>query len=112
MRRRAFRASALVFAVGLGSCAPGPAPVAPPPPTPTPAPAATPAPTPTPAPVLPEVKAPALDVAIGIDRPSAAFPAGDWLLRAGEKTECRRGPLVFRPAPAIGAVVVEENGTF
>ncbi len=58
------------------------------------------------------MKAPALDVAIGIDRPSTAFPAGEWLLRAGEKTERRRGPLVFRPVPASGAVVVEENGNF
>ena len=114
MRRRALRAAALVLTVGLGSCAPGPAPVTPPPPTPTAAPAATPASTPTPGPppVFSEVKAPALDVAIGIDRPSAAFPAGDWLLRAGGKTERRCGPLVFRPAPAAGAVLVEKYGTF
>ena len=110
--RVAGRAALALVLVVLGSCAPGPAPVVPPPPTATPVPAATPAPTPTPAPppVFPEVKAVAFDVAIGVDRPAASFPAGDWILRLGEKSERRRGPLAFRPSVAPGAVVVEEDG--
>ncbi len=35
-----------------------------------------------------------------MDRASAAFPAGDWLLAAGERVERRRGPLLFAPAGA------------
>ncbi len=51
-----------------------------------------------------------LDVAIGIDRRSAAFPPGDWLLRAGPGTEARKGALVFRPSATAGSVVIEGNG--
>ena len=52
----------------------------------------------------------ALDVGIGIDRPSAFFLLGDWLLQAGSKTELRKGALLFRPSTRPGSVVVEENG--
>jgi stage II sporulation protein D len=102
---RRFVGAGLVLAVS--SCAPAPSPVAPPPPAPTPA--ATPAPTPTPLPAFPEVAPAALDVAIGIDRPSAAFPLGDWLLRSGDRTEARRGALRFGPASA-GALAVAVDG--
>jgi stage II sporulation protein D len=96
----------------VAACAPTPTPVTPPQQVPTPGPTATVVPTPTPAPppVFPEVKPVALDVAIGIDRPSASFPAGDWLLQAGAKAEPRKGALVFRPSTTSGRVVVEENG--
>ena len=101
-------AAGLLLAVS--SCAPGPPPVTPP--LPTPGPTATALPTPTPAPIsaFPEVKRVALDVAVGIDRPSASFPAGEWLLLSGGKSELRHGALVFRPAAASGAVLVDENG--
>lgn len=99
--------------LSTAACAPSTPPVTPPPaPTPVPSPSRTPTPTPTPAPpaVFPDVTPLALDIAIGIDRPSAGVPAGDWLLLAGTRTESRRGPLVLRPGAAPGAVVVDENG--
>lgn len=104
---RRFACAGLILA--FSSCAPAPSPVAPPPP-PAPPPAATAVPTPTPLPVFTEVKPPTLDVAIGIDRLSAAFPLGDWLLRAGDRTEVRRGAVVFRPAAALGALAVTVDG--
>ena len=110
LRLRRALAAGLLLAVS--ACAPGPPPVAPPPPTPTPVPIATAVPTPTPAPVpvFPEVKPVALDVAVAVDRPTASFPAGEWLVLSGGKIEVRRGALVFRPAPASGVLLVEENG--
>ncbi len=99
-----------LLALGVSACAPAPAPVGPPP-VPTPAAPPTPTPPPTPPPVFPSVKAPALDVALGTDRASASFPAGEWLLASGGRIEARRGPLMLRPSPAGGAVLVEENGT-
>ncbi len=114
MRPRALRAAAVLLALGAAACAPAPSPVTLILPTPTPGPTATAVPTPTttptPPPVFPEVKPVALDVAIGIDRPSASFLPGDWLLQVGSKTEPRKGILVFRPSTTSGNVVVEENG--
>ncbi|HSB37425.1 MAG TPA: SpoIID/LytB domain-containing protein, partial [Thermoanaerobaculia bacterium] len=101
--------AAAPLAVLLASCAPAPSPVAPPPPAL--APPVSPTPTPAPVPTFPAIVAPALDVAIATDRASASVPAGDWLLRIGNRVSRRPGPLVFRAAiPSKGAVVVEENG--
>ncbi|MFI5180711.1 MAG: SpoIID/LytB domain-containing protein [Thermoanaerobaculia bacterium] len=103
--------AAFLFVLGIAACAPSPPRVTPlPAPTPVPSPAPSATPTPAPPPVFPEVKPVSLDVAIGIDRPSAGVPAGDWILLAEGKAEARRGPLVFRPSTPPGAVVVEENG--
>jgi stage II sporulation protein D len=38
---------------------------------------------------------PALNVSLALDRASAAFPAGDWLLTSGDRVERHRGPLLF-----------------
>ncbi len=104
---RGLAAAGLLLAVF--SCAPAPRAAVPPPvPTPPPEPTRTPTPTPAPVPPFPEVTPPALDVAIGTDRTSAAFPLGDWLLRGGGRTELRRGALLVRPA--AGAVDVEVDG--
>lgn len=108
------RVTLLLLTLLVEACAPPPAPVTLIPETPTPVPTATAVPTPTtapaPSPLFPEVKPVALDVAIGVDRPSASFPPGDWLLQAGPKAESRTGGLVFRPSTSPDKVVVEENG--
>jgi stage II sporulation protein D len=43
-----------------------------------------------------------------VDRASAAFPAGDWVLAAGERVERRRGPLLV--TPASGGLRVTDDG--
>ena len=43
-----------------------------------------------------------------MDRSSAAFPAGDWVIAAGERVERRRGPLLV--APANGGLRVTDDG--
>ena len=112
MKRFAFPAGLAVLAA-LGGCAAPPAPrVAPSaPPRPesvTPAPEPTPARTPAAAPRLAPLPSPALNVSLAVDRSSAAFPAGDWFLAAGERVERRRGPLVV--APADGGLRVTDDG--
>ena len=42
-----------------------------------------------------------------MDRSSAAFPAGDWVIAAGERVERRRGPLLV--APANGGLRVTDD---
>ncbi len=114
MRRTSLRLGGLAAAgllLAVVSCAPAPrAAVSPavrtPPPQPTPAPT----PTPTPAPPFPEVTPPALDVAIGTDRASAAFPLGDWLLRGGGRTVLRRGALLVRPGAGLLDVAIDGRG--
>jgi len=112
MKRFAFPAGLAVLAA-LAGCAAPPAPrVAPSaPPRPesvTPAPEPTPARTPAAAPRLAPLPSPALNVSLAVDRSSAAFPAGDWFLAAGERVERRRGPLVV--APADGGLRVTDDG--
>ena len=80
------------------------------PPAPTATPAASPLPTPEATPVrrLVPLPAPALDVSLAVDRASAAFPAGDFLLAAGARVERHRGPLLF--VPAAGGLRVTDDG--
>ena len=110
MKNFAFPAGLAVLAA-LAGCAAPPAPVVAPPPA-APAVAPTPVPTlvPTPAaaPRLAPLPSPALNVSLSVDRSSAAFPAGDWVLAAGERVERRRGPLVV--APANGGLRVTDDG--
>jgi stage II sporulation protein D len=77
-------------------------------PAPSPTPTAAPTPVPTPAPRLAPLPAPTLSVSLAVDRPSAAFPAGDWVLASGERVERHRGPLLFVPAP--GGLRVTDDG--
>ncbi|MBK9062377.1 MAG: SpoIID/LytB domain-containing protein [Acidobacteria bacterium] len=101
----------LAVALALAGCAAPPAPVvAPPPATPAaaPTPLPTPASTPAAAPRLAPLPSPSLNVSLSVDRSSAAFPAGDWVLAAGERVERRRGPLVV--APASGGLRVTDDG--
>jgi len=115
-RRASLRVSPAVvalFLVFVPACAPAPTPVTPPPPTPVPS--ATPAPSPTPSfvPAFPPIPATAIDVSLAIDRLSAAFPAGGWLLKAGDRVERRRGPLTFRaPASAGAPLFAVQAGSF
>ncbi len=105
----------LVLGVVLAAgCAAPPRPrLAPPAVTPTlaaaPTPTPSPAPVATPLPRLAPLPAPALDVSLSVDRPSAAFPAGDFLLAAGERVERHRGPLLF--VPAAGGLRVTDDGS-
>ncbi len=57
-------------------------------------------PSPTQGPRLAPLPSPALNVSLAVDRPSAAFPAGDWILACGERVERHRGPLLFVPSGA------------
>jgi stage II sporulation protein D len=57
---------------------------------------------------LAPLPSPALAVSLAVDRPSAAFPAGDWVLGAGDRVERRRGPLLV--APANGGLRVTDDG--
>jgi stage II sporulation protein D len=101
----------LAVLAALAGCAAPPAPVvAPPPASPAaaPTPVPTPVPTPAAAPRLALLPSPALNVSLAVDRASAAFPAGDWVLAAGERAERRRGPLVV--APANGGLRVTDDG--
>lgn len=75
---------------------------------PVPSPTPTPAALPTPAPRLAPLPSPALDVSLAVDRASAAFPAGDWILGAGKRVERHRGPLLF--VPAGGGLAVTDDG--
>jgi stage II sporulation protein D len=75
---------------------------------PTPVPSPVPTVAPTPAPRLAALPSPSLNVSLAVDRPSAAFPAGDWVLASGDRVERRRGPLVF--APADGRLRVTDDG--
>ncbi len=61
-----------------------------------------------PAPRLAPLPSPALNVSLAVDRPSAAFPAGDWVLASGERVERHRGPLLF--VPATGGLKVTDDG--
>jgi stage II sporulation protein D len=47
-------------------------------------------------------------VSLAVDRPSAAFPAGDWVLSAGGRVERRHGPLLVVPA-ASGLRVTDDG---
>ena len=51
---------------------------------------------------------PSLNVSLAVDRPSAAFPAGDWVLASGDRVERRRGPLLF--VPSNGGLRVTDDG--
>jgi stage II sporulation protein D len=102
----------LGFALAAGCAAP-PAPrvvvpAAPPVPSPAAAPTPAPTPVPTPAPRLAPLPSPSLNVSLAVDRASAAFPAGDWVLASGERVERRRGPLVF--VPSNGGLRVTDDG--
>ena len=96
----------------VAGCAAPPAPRV----TPPARPAATPAPVPTPLPAalptpalrLAPLPSPALNVSLAVDRPSAAFPAGDWVLGAGDRVERRRGPLLV--TPANGSLRITDDG--
>jgi stage II sporulation protein D len=84
--------------------------------TPTPAATASPTPMPTPTPpplsLLP-VSEPRLDIGIALDRAAAALPAGDWLLKAGDRVERRRGSLSFSSrSTSGGALFVVQAGSF
>ncbi|MEO8055192.1 MAG: SpoIID/LytB domain-containing protein [Acidobacteriota bacterium] len=114
MKRVALPAGLAVLAA-LAGCAAPPAPVVAPLPatpsaaqTPVPTPVATPLPTPAAAARLAPLPSPALNVSLAVDRSSAAFPAGDWVLAAGERVERRRGPLLV--APANGGLRVTDDG--
>ena len=105
MRRAAV---VLGLALAAGCSAPPPPRVAGPALVPTPTPAAVPTPSPTPAPRLAPLPSPAVNVSLAVDRASAAFPAGDWVLASGERVERRRGPLVF--VPLNGGLRVTDDG--
>lgn len=100
----------LVVSLAAGCAAP-PAPrAAPPAATAAAAPTSTPAPTPAPTavPRLPPLPSPSVDVGLAVDRASAAFPAGDWVLASGRRSERRRGPLLL--VPANGSLRVTDDG--
>ncbi len=99
------------LAVVAGCAAPPAARVtlpAPPAAAPTPVLTPTPAALPTPAARLAPLPSPALNVSLAVDRPSAAFPAGDWVLGAGDRVERHRGPLLV--TPANGGLRVTDDG--
>ncbi len=104
------RRALLLAASTLAACAPAPAPRTAPPPAATPSPAPSPSPTPAPtaAPRLAPLPVPSLTVSLAADRASASFPAGDFLLAAGERIERRRGPLLV--VPANGGLRVTDDG--
>ncbi len=103
------RVSILLGLALAAGCSTPPAPrLVVPAPAPSPTPTAVPTPTPTPAPRLMPLPSPALNVSLAVDRPSAAFPAGDWVLASGERVERRRGPLLF--VPADGGLRVTDDG--
>ena len=106
----AIAAAAVAAAWGCAS-PPPPRPAAPAAaPSPTPAPEIPPAPTPSPAPAprLVPLPSPSLDVSLAVDRPSAAFPAGDWVLSARDRVERRRGPLLV--APTSSGLRITDDG--
>ena len=103
------RAASLLGLALAGGCAAPPAPhVAPPPPAEAPTRAPSPIPSRTPVTRIAPLPEPSLAIGLALDRTSAAFAAGDWVLAAGDRIERRRGPLVI--APASGGLRVTDDG--
>jgi stage II sporulation protein D len=98
----------LGLALAAGCAAPPSPRVAPLAATPAAEPSPAPTPAPTPAPRFAALPSPTLDVSLAVDRSSAAFPAGDWIVESGERVERRRGPLLL--APVNGGLRVTDDG--